>query len=240
MAAVIANAMSLLALETSTDCLSVALSGGRGCPEGGWVQESVGGVQASHTLIPIVLDLLARSGQRLQDLQAIAFGAGPGSFTGLRTACSVAQGLALGAGVNVLPIDTLLGLAEAARAQSGAGRVLVALDARMDEVYSALWRFDGNCWQCERKLTLTSPENMPVPADPDWLLAGNAAGAYGERLPPAPGVLALRPDARALIRLAPALMATDLVPPDQALPHYVRDKVARTTAEREAAAAGAP
>lgn len=229
--------MPILALETSTDSLSVALSGGADCPAEGWVHQAAGGPEASRILIPAVLDLLERSGQRLQDLQAIAFGAGPGSFTGLRTACAVAQGLAFGAGLNLLPVDTLLGLAEAARARTGARRVLVTLDARMDEVYSAVWRFDGGQWKCERKLTLTSPENVVPPCDGEWLMAGNAAAVYGARLPCAPAELELRPDARALLRLAPALLATDSVPPDRALPHYVRDKVARTTAEREAAGA---
>ena len=81
--------MPILALETSTDSLSVALSGGADCPAEGWVHQAAGGPEASRILIPAVLDLLERSGQRLQDLQAIAFGAGPGSFTGLRTACAV-------------------------------------------------------------------------------------------------------------------------------------------------------
>jgi len=229
--------MPILALETSTDSLSVALSGGSDCPAEGWVHQATGGPQASRILIPAVLDLLERSGQRLQDLQAIAFGAGPGSFTGLRTACAVAQGLAFGAGLNLLPVDTLLGLAEAARARTGAGRVLVTLDARMDEVYSALWTFDCGHWKCERPLTVTSPENVVPPCGGEWLMAGNAAAVYGARLPCAPAELDLRPDARALLRLAPALLPTDAVPPDRALPHYVRDKVARTTAEREAAGA---
>ena len=92
--------MPILALETSTDSLSVALSGGADCPAEGWVHQAAGGPEASRILIPAVLDLLERSGQRLQDLQAIAFGAGPGSFTGLRTACAVAQGLAFGAGLS--------------------------------------------------------------------------------------------------------------------------------------------
>ena len=161
-----------------------------------------------------------------------AVGAGPGSFTGLRTACSVAQGLAFGAGLPVLPVSTLLAVAEEARHQHGCTRVVAALDARMNEVYSAPCEWRDGQWQVPADFALGAPERVAVP--PGWTLAGSAAAAYPGRLAGAPG-LALLPTATALLRLAPALwQAGRAVPAEQALPLYIRDKVAQTTAEREA------
>jgi len=159
------------------------------------------------------------------------FGRGPGAFTGLRTACAVAQGLAFGAGRPVLPVETLMAVAEDARARHGCDRVVAALDARMDEVYAAAYRHDGRRWHREGPVTLGAPQALAL-AD-GYVLAGNVQAAYGDRLP-APA-LAAAPTAAALLRLAPAALADgEAVPPEQALPLYVRDKVAQTTAEREA------
>jgi tRNA threonylcarbamoyladenosine biosynthesis protein TsaB len=153
----------------------------------------------------------------------------------------VAQGLAFGAGVNVLPVDTLLAVAEQARHQhcagAGGAKVLALLDARMDEVYAAHYEFNSGLWsQCEG-YGLIRPEGL-VPPDGwqgDWLLAGNAFAAYAGRLPFAadvPRIQAL-PTAMAMLRLAPALLAAgQAVRPEDALPTYIRDKVAQTTQER--------
>src|ERR1700754_2194863 len=125
---------TLLAFDTATEHMSIALAA-RGEV---FAFEAAGGAQASATLIPAILALLAKAGVTLRELDAIAFGRGPGAFTGLRTACSVAQGLAFGAGKPVLPIDTLLAVAEDARAgDPAAQRIWVAMDARMNEVYAA-------------------------------------------------------------------------------------------------------
>lgn len=235
-----------LAFDTSTDVLSLAVA-----REGQvWSQTLPGGAQASSGLIPAVLAMLAEADMPLASLDAIVFGRGPGSFTGLRTACAVAQGLAFGADVPVLPIDTLLAVAEEARfEQTQAGRmtpdapltVLALLDARMDEVYSAayLWQPPSRDavhgqWQEVSPLQVSAPENIQRPQGEPVCLAGNAFAAYGERLPPGDHVVAL-PTAAALLRLAPALWAQGLaVSADQAMPLYIRDKVAYTTAEREA------
>ena len=166
------------------------------------------------------------------DLDAIAFGRGPGSFTGLRTACAVAQGLALGAGCPVLPVETLLAVAEEARHQHGCTQVLAVLDARMDEVYACAYRHAEGRWQAEGEVRVVAPESLLLA--PGAALAGNAGYAYGTRLPGR--VLPALPTATAMLRLAPALLAAGAaVLADQALPLYVRDKVAQTTAEREAA-----
>ena len=234
-------APNLLAFDTSTEQLSVAVQRGRDGQR--FAHTGAGGAQASTTLIPTVQALLAQAGLQLRDLHAIVFGRGPGSFTGLRTACSVAQGLAWGAGVPVLPVDTLLAVAEAARQSLGASpaalRVLALLDARMGEVYAAGYAWSpADGWQALADAAVLPPEAVAVPPA-GTLLAGNAAAVYAERLPAA--VLALPraevlPTADALLNLAPALLAAGrAVPADQALPLYIRDKVAQTTAERAAA-----
>jgi tRNA threonylcarbamoyladenosine biosynthesis protein TsaB len=234
-----------LAFDTSTDVLSVAVSRG----ERTWVHEGVGGAQASAHLIPVALDLMAQAGLQLSELTAIVFGRGPGAFTGLRTACAVAQGLAYGALVPVLPVDTLLAVAEQARFDLQGGvqdqplHVLALLDARMDEVYSAAYAWQGMAlgWRMLQDLRVSQPEavdfeiavaSQAVPC----CCAGNAFTHYGDRLQQLsawmPQVQAM-PTAQALLRLAPDLWRAGLaVPADQAMPLYVRDKVAYTTAER--------
>lgn len=224
-----------LAFDTSTEALSIGVTAGGRID----VRTSVGGAQSSASLIPTAMEMLAQAGIGLPQLDAIVFGRGPGSFTGLRTACAVAQGLAFGAGIPVLPVDTLLAVAEEARVLVGVTgqplTVLAMLDARMDEVYSAAYDWDGQRWTLRQPLQVGAPQRVVVPDAPRVLLAGNAFEAYGERLPAGERVQAL-PTAAALLRLAPALMAAgQAVPAEQAMPLYIRDKVAQTTAEREAA-----
>ncbi|HEY0887524.1 MAG TPA: tRNA (adenosine(37)-N6)-threonylcarbamoyltransferase complex dimerization subunit type 1 TsaB [Ramlibacter sp.] len=223
--------MNLLALDTSTEVFAIAVQRG-----GELLQhEAPGGAQASAAMIPAIQRLLAQAGLALPELDAIVFGRGPGSFTGLRTACSVTQGLAFGAKVPVLPVETLLAVAEEARFRAGATRVVALLDARMDEVYAAAYEWDGRAWQRHGEIALDAPQNVAVPSG--WAMAGNAFAAYGSRLPAGQRIDAL-PTATALLRLAPALLADgQAVPAGGALPLYIRDKVAQTTAERAAARA---
>ena len=217
----------LLAFDTSTEQLSVGVQHGDAL----FLHSGAGGAQSSTTLIPIVMQLLAEAGLTLQQLDAIAFGRGPGSFTGLRTACSVAQGLGYGAGVRLLPIDTLHAVAEEAHDRFGATRVVAVLDARMDQVYAAGYDF-GVEWSAS-EAELLAPEAVVLPEG--WVLAGNAFAAYGERLPRAAARHEVLPTAAAMLRLAPALLAAGrTVAPAEAWPLYVRDKVAQTTEERAA------
>ena len=226
--------MNLLAFDTSTDVISIAVAHGDQL----WTHTGPGGSQASASLIPAIRNSLAQAGLAFADLDAIVFGRGPGSFTGLRTACAVAQGLAFGAqsatrpgGVPVLPVDTLLAVAEDARHQHGVHQVVAVLDARMDEVYTAPFEYDGTRWSGPDDFGLMAPQHVDVPAG--WTLAGNAFKAYGDRLAPGASHVAALPTAAALLRLAPALLAAGgAVPADQALPRYIRDKVAKTTQER--------
>lgn len=229
--------MNLLAFDTSTDTLSIAVQRG----DAVWQHTGAGGAQASAALIPAIQRLLAEAGLGFDTLDAIVFGRGPGSFTGLRTACAVAQGLAFGAhngqGTPVLPVDTLLAVAEEARHQHGCTQVLAVLDARMNEVYSAhcTWQEATRQWSTDADFGLCAPEALTLTDAALWTVAGNAQAAYGERLLPQARHVPALPTATALLRLAPALLAAGAaVPASEALPRYIRDKVAQTTAEREA------
>ena len=233
--------MKLLALDTATETMAVGVA----YDELSLAANAEGGVQASERLIPLALDLLAQAGVAPAALDAVAFGQGPGAFTGLRTAVSVAQGLAFGIGCPVLPIDSLLIVAEDARQQAQACaapfELWVAMDARMDEAYAAAYRHDGLVWQL-----LQAPALYDLPSlAARWqavggpgVLAGSAIEAFAGRLPW--GAALLWPHAAdraaALLRLARAAWAAGAaVPAQAALPVYLRDKVALTTAEREAA-----
>lgn len=221
----------MLAFDTSTETLSVAVGGPAGVPLA--EATGAGGPQASAALIPAIEGLLAQAGWQLRELDAIAFGRGPGSFTGLRTACAVAQGLGFGAGVPVLGIDTLLAVAEEAHARGGFERVVAVLDARMGEVYFAAYERSGAAWRTVQAPALGRPQDVPVA--PGWALAGNALELLAAHVPPATSRLAALPTAAALLRLAPAALAAG---PEHraadALPLYIRDKVAQTTEERAA------
>lgn len=245
-----ARPLRLLAIDTSTDRMSVAVGrtvDGAPCE---WRFDGAGGAMASSQLIPTILDLMAQAELALADLDAIVFGRGPGAFTGLRGACAVAQGLGFGARaaaggppVPLLPLDTLLALAEQARLEHAPRcdrwRVLAMLDARMDEIYAGSYRWDGTSWHTEAGPALVSPQNVHIEAG--QVMAGNVFEPYGARLPVGPGLrLHALPTASAMLRLAPALLAAGQgVDPALALPHYIRDKVASTSFERAAAKAAA-
>ncbi|MFC0403274.1 tRNA (adenosine(37)-N6)-threonylcarbamoyltransferase complex dimerization subunit type 1 TsaB [Paraburkholderia rhizosphaerae] len=209
-----------------------------------WLRHEATGAVSSTRLLPAIRELFDEAGVPLHACSAIAFGAGPGSFTGLRTATGVAQGLAFGLGCPVVPIGTLVACAESARRRDpSATRVLAALDARMDEVYWADYAWDDALqdWRTVRAAALDAPERVEAPDGP-YTLAGNAAAVFGERLAVVAGARSI--DGAALPHALPiafaalrAWRAGRAVPADQAAPDYVRDKVALTTAERLAAKA---
>jgi len=227
--------MKLLAFDTSTQWLSVA------CGEADqWVTRAEPAGQAhSERLLPLIDAVLDEAGWTLADLDAIAFGAGPGSFTGVRIACGVAQGLALGASRPLVPVPSLEALAQAAWQSHGAVRVLACLDARMREVYVAAYERTGERWivRVEPAVLPAARVRLP-PASETWFGAGDGWATYPE-LATALGVPAfdatLVPDARAIAELAlPRLAAGAAVTAAHALPLYVRHRVALTTAERDA------
>ena len=236
--------MNLLAFDTSTETMSVALQRAPAAQETSaaqWHHTAPGGAQTSTQLIPAIEALMAAAGLAYTQLDAIVFGRGPGSFTGLRSACAVAQGLAFGAQIKVLPVDTLLAVAEQARSEHASAaehwRVAALLDARMDQLYACRYVFNSGLWLQDGPCALFSPEDLVF--GECHALAGNVFDGYGTRLVSGalPRWRAL-PSASALLRLAPALLAAgDALGPEQALPLYVRDQVALTTAERAAQAA---
>jgi tRNA threonylcarbamoyladenosine biosynthesis protein TsaB len=252
--------MNLLAFDTSTEVMSIAVARTTGAHMQLWQHTGVGGAQASTTLIGAILDLMQQAQLPLNALDAICFGSGPGSFTGLRTACSVAQGLAFGANVPVLAVESLLAVAEEARhgalAAQSKGAVTVLLDARMDEMYVATYAFDGAQWTTLQGAALVRPEEW-VSVPNVLALAGNVFAVYGQQLETVaqgigsliaqdaqPADITMRmtalPTATAMLRLAPQLLAQGkAVPAAQAVPTYIRDKVAKTTAERAADKAAA-
>jgi tRNA threonylcarbamoyladenosine biosynthesis protein TsaB len=186
----------------------------------------------------MVQDLLRDAGIGLADCDAIAFGAGPGSFTGVRTACGVAQGLAFGARKPVLPLVTLEAMAEACRARTGAADVLAVLDARMGEVYWAQYRWTGE-WQVVRAPALCAPGAVAPETVPGLAACGNGFAAYPEAFADkawAAGAHGdILPHARELAVLGVAALAAGrAVPADAAQPLYLRNKVAYTSAERQA------
>ena len=240
----------LLAFDTATEFMNVVLK----TPLGQWVTEEAGGARASARLIPAIKGLMIEAGCAWEDLDAIAFGRGPGAFTGLRTACSVAQGLAFGAGKPVLALDTLMAVAQNAifilntpgAALDAPTFVWVAMDARLDEIYAGHYRCEGGRWQTLVEPHLTSPEalNNLWEANAPAVVAGSALVAFEQRLQLGPTTLRVPqalPRADALVPLAEqAWELGELVDASQALPLYVRDKVAQTSAERAAAKAAAP
>jgi tRNA threonylcarbamoyladenosine biosynthesis protein TsaB len=214
----------LLAFDTSTETMFIAVTDGKQT----WQHTAEGGAKTSAALIPAIMALLKEANLTLPALDAIVFGRGPGSFTGLRTACSVAQGLAFGAGgIQVLPVDTLLAVAEEARFSSGSIHIQAVLDARMGEVYAASYAYKEGVWDAISDIQLCKPDQLQFEAG--FSLAGNCSVGG---LEDASRIQAL-PTATAMLRLAPSMLAAGLgVSADQALPLYVRDKVAQTTAER--------
>lgn len=223
--------MNLLALETSSRHLSVALLHGDAITERGRDEPNGG----STLILPWVRELLDAAGIGLDDLDAIIFGAGPGGFTGLRLACSIAQGLAVGAGKPVLGVGTL----EAQAFASGLARVYVCVDARMNEVYTAAYCRDGEAMQEVLAPAVTPPEMAPLPPEGSWAGIGDGFAAYAGALVArvSPQVVVqdatAYPTAAALARLAvPRVARGEVGDAGQAVPRYVRDKVALTTAER--------
>lgn len=222
--------MRLLAFETATRHLSVAL-----WQDGELIERaeevSNGG---SERLLPWTHELLAEGGLALSQLDGIAFGAGPGGFTGLRLACGVAQGLAWGLDLPVIAVPTLEALALA----SGKCEVWTCLDARMNEVYSAVYRVVGDALQQVMAPVCLPPAVVPAPTLAGVWGVGDGFAVYGDLLlagkPDLAGVCTdVFPTAAAVLRIAaPGFAQGRGGAAVLAQPIYVRDKVAMTTAER--------
>jgi len=224
-------AVRFAAFETSTEWCSVAL----------WHEGEIAAIERrtdnrhAELALPMLERLLANAGIGPAALDAIAFGAGPGAFTGLRIACGLAQGLALARDVPVIGVSTLEAMAE----DSGAARVVACLDARMHEVYYSAYERNGARWRELIAAVCIAPAAVERPPGEGWIGCGNGFGVYREALNEALGDAlaatrpAAHPGATAVARLAaPRLAAGGGVDAALAQPIYVRDKVALTTEER--------
>ena len=231
--------MNILAIETATDACSCAL-------------EYSGTITARHVveprrhtelLLPMIDEVLAGAGAELGTLDAIAFGRGPGSFTGLRIACAVAQGLGFGAARPLVAVSTLLVAAAGMHRSRGTPRVLVALDARMGEVYWGGFEWDGVTMAPAFEESVVPPDAVHVPDQGEWAGAGSGWGAHravlearvADRLgrPAGPVDAARLPEASDM--LAPARLALEAglaVAPEDAAPAYLRSRVARAAPRR--------
>lgn len=223
--------MIFAAIETATEWCSVAL-----WRDGESVSlERRAGNRQGEFVLPMLDTLLGRAGLGAGDLDAVAFGAGPGAFTGLRIACGVAQGLAFAHTLPVIGVSTLEAVAE----ESGASRAIVALDARMHEVYYSAYEKQAGRWLRLLPESCVAPDAVDVPPGTGWLGCGSGFSAYPGRIESRlRGVLAgtspgIRPSASAVARLAaPRLAAGEGVDAAEATPHYLRDKVALTSSEQ--------
>ncbi len=220
--------MNLLALETATDCCSVALL----TPTGVLLEDHrLAPRQHAALILPMIEGLLAQAGIGRQALDVIAFGRGPGAFTGLRIAAGVAQGLALGLDLPVVPVSTLATLAQA----SGAERVLATLDARLGEVYFGYYtRGEDDLMVTDAADGLAPPEAVALPTDAAWrgVGVGPGWGAYTDVLHARLGAhitaveADIHPRAGGLARLAAAAYGRgEAVSAELALPVYLRDRV---------------
>ena len=218
--------MNILSLDTAADGCSVALRAAGSLIE----RDDAAPRKHAASLLPMAQACLAEAGLRLADLDAIAFGRGPGSFTGLRIAAGVAQGIAFGAGLPVVPVSNLAAAAVVAGHAHGWQRVLVAFDARMGEVYAGAYEIDAaGRPMLVGEEALLAPGDLAAPGS-DWRGAGSAFAAW-PGLAVTAGVVsadsALAPRARDLLDIAADACARGLaVPAEEALPVYLRERVA--------------
>lgn len=221
---------TILAIESSTETASVALRVG----ERLYSRAAIGVQTHSQTLLPMVQAVLAEAGIGLRDCDAIAFGAGPGSFTGVRTACGIAQGLAFGCDLPVIEVDTLAAAAQACHDASAATAVLVVLDARMGEVYWAQYDFHA-----APTAVVASRLDLPSSVRPVGAVTacGNGLAVHADAFHDQPFTAGARPDlmphADQVALLGQRRFARgEVVAARDARPVYLRNEVALTTAER--------
>lgn len=224
--------MNLLAIETSTELCSVAL-----LRDGElFVEEAPAGNRHSELLMPMVRRALERSRLTARQMHAFAFGQGPGSFTGIRIACGVVQGLAFGAGRPVVPVPSLLALAE----QANESRVAAALDARMGEAYVAAYSRSGEDWDEVIAPRLVDMGAVPPLPGRGWTGSGSGLDGHAWLREAWGGAIEMRiegdlPRAGAIARIAARRYGRGAaVAAEDAAPLYLRDKVALTTRERQA------
>jgi tRNA threonylcarbamoyladenosine biosynthesis protein TsaB len=231
--------MNILALDTATEACSVALL------NGGSIQVDYLETSRDHSrlILKMIDNLLAESGITPRQLDGLAFGRGPGSFTGVRIATAVVQGIAFAIDRPVVPVSNLAAIAQRSYRESGHSRVLTAIDARMGEVYWAAYLCgDGGLMQSCLDECVTAPESVPLPEikpDGNWVGAGTGWCSYQPILLSATQELPVTefehqlPHARDILALAQAELKRGLgVSAERVRPAYLRDKVAKTSIER--------
>ncbi len=226
--------MKVLAVEAAGDACSCAI-----VSDGAYFERHrIAPRRHAELVLSMVRELLEESGFALGNLQVLAFGRGPGSFTGVRVAAGVIQGLAFGADLPVVPVSSLQALAQGALRENGSTRVLAAFDARMGEVYwGAYESAEGALMSARIEDCASAPQAVPLPAGDGWLGAGQGWSVYAEVLAARvgdklggtePGRLARALDVAILARAAHG--RGESVPASNALPVYVRNEVAKKRA----------
>ena len=227
---------NIIAIETATEACSAALS-----VDGRVVERSeIAPRRHAELILPMIESLLVEAGISRAQLDGIAVGRGPGAFTGVRLAIAVAQGLALALDIPIVPVSSLAALAQ--DAPDAGASILAVIDARMGEVYTGMFRRgEGGLVEAIGEETVGKADELILLQSTQWCVVGSGWDAYRDALAarlPAPPVFAdgaRFPQARAVARLAAPQFAAGLgVPPEQALPVYLRDKVALTLAEQRA------
>ena len=244
--------MNILAIDTATEACSAALyiGGSTGDnsannPENNHNSSNITSQyelaprQHSRLILKMIDELLTDAELQITDIDAIAFGRGPGSFMGLRIAAGVVQGIAFAHDIPVIPISTLKAIAQRAYEESGSQYVLATIDARMDEVYWAAYYRQDQRWQLQGEESVISPEKVVLPeislqSDQHWVGAGNGWNNYRERLLTAvkDPLKTLLPDcfpsAEVIVKLAAEeFLAGNTVPAAEAIPVYLRNDVAK-------------
>lgn len=223
--------MKILAFDTSTELMSIAVQ-----IDGQLLTHAQqAGAKASQLILPQIQVMLAEASVELKAIDGIAFGAGPGAFTGVRVACGVAQGLAFGANLPVVAVNTLTAIAQASKQD----KVIVCQDARMGEVYHAALERKDNAWFEHESASVCKPEAVPALLGDDWVGVGSGWQVYGEALNAQYQNHIVRkiddvtPDAAAIVQLAEPLFAAGKgVSASEAKPIYIRNRVALTASER--------
>ena len=188
----------------------------------------------SKMILPMIDELLKEAGMSRQQLDGVAFGRGPGSFVGVRIGAGVAQGIAFALDLPVAPVSTLAAIAQRCYRETGAEQVLAAIDARMQEVYWAMYCLNGDkIMTLQHKEMVCVPENAMIPETNGWIGAGSGWSTYAETLEQQVGSKLrqnngfLLPTAYDIAVIGQALFDQNLVvPAEQAVPVYLRDKVA--------------
>lgn len=170
---------NILAIDTSTEACSVALVMDSDVIE----RFEIARQRHTELVLPMIDSVLEEAGISIASIDVLAFGRGPGSFTGIRIGTGVVQGIALGAGLPVAPVSSLAAIAQGIYRTGGDKKVIAAIDARMQEIYWGCFQLDKKSYmQATQAEVVAKPEFLPLPAGDNWFAAGTAWSAYENEL----------------------------------------------------------